>query len=104
MGVNKESVGDTNLSGSMTKQLSKTLSFHPLSKPHISNMGAMIEDMEIDLRSNLDNLSVQKTREVVNSIIRRPGSLAGPRQAQDFTSSLNSAILKHGATRNVDSE
>lgn len=100
MGVNKEQVGDTNLSGCMTKQQTKAnLSFHHQTKPHLANVGSMIEDMEIDMRSNMDNLSVQKTREIVNSI-RRTGS--GPRQASAFTSSLNSAVLKHGTTRKVD--
>jgi hypothetical protein len=47
----------------------------------------------------MDNLSVQKTREIVNSIRRSGG---GPRQASAFTSSLNSAVLKHGTTRKVD--
>jgi capping protein beta len=99
MGVNKEEVGETNLSGSMTKQSTKTISFHPDTKSHLANVGSMIEDMEIEMRSNMDNLSVQKTREIVNSI-RRTGT--GPRQASAFTSSLNAAVAKHGTTRKVD--
>mmetsp|Transcript_37113 Transcript_37113/g.63148 ORF Transcript_37113/g.63148 Transcript_37113/m.63148 type:complete len:289 (+) Transcript_37113:67-933(+) len=99
MGVNKEQVGDTNLSGCMTKQTTKALPWHHQSKPHLANIGSMIEDMEIDMRSNMDNLSVQKTREIVNSIRRSGGA---QRQAAAFTSSLNSAVLKHGNTRKVD--
>mmetsp|Transcript_8944 Transcript_8944/g.11726 ORF Transcript_8944/g.11726 Transcript_8944/m.11726 type:complete len:284 (+) Transcript_8944:40-891(+) len=99
MGVNKEEVGDTNLSGFTTKQTTKTTDYNIQSKSHLANVGSMIEDTEIDMRSNMDNLSVQKTREVVNSI-RRVGT--GPQQASAFTSSLNAAVAKHGTTRKVD--
>ena len=101
MGVNKPQVGDTNLSGTMTKQQTKTLDYDPKVRPHVSNAGSMIEDMEIDLRSNMDNLSVQKTREIVSSI-RRLGGGAGPRQGSAFTASLNASVLAHGTTRKVD--
>jgi len=50
MGVAKESVGDTNLSGTMTKQAIKSLAYDAAAKPHLANVGSMIEDMEIDLR------------------------------------------------------
>ena len=37
-------------------------------KTHFSNIGRLIEDMETDMRSNLNELYIQKTREVVNSL------------------------------------
>jgi len=37
-------------------------------KTHISNLGRMIEDMESEMRSNLYELYILKTREVVNSL------------------------------------
>ena len=43
-------VGDTNLSGCMTKQQTKVMEYDAKVKPHVSNAGSMIEDMEIDLR------------------------------------------------------
>jgi hypothetical protein len=48
----------------------------------------------------MDNLSVQKTREIVNSMRRSGG---GPRQGNAFTASLNAAVGKHGSTRKTDS-
>jgi len=98
MGVHKASVGDSNLSGCMTKQKEMTM---PVTdeKPHIVNIGTMIEDMEIDMRSNMDNLYIQKTREIVNSM-RRVN--AGPQQGKAFTAGLNAAVAAHGATRKVD--
>ena len=39
----------------MTKQKETTLKVTDVT-PHIVNIGSMIEDMEIDLRSNMDNL------------------------------------------------
>ena len=68
-------------------------------KPHIVNIGSMIEDMEIDMRSNMDNLYIQKTREIVNSMRRVTGA---PKQGQNFTANLNAAVAAHGASRKVD--
>ena len=49
-------------------------------------------------RSNLDELYIQKTREVVNSLRNASG---GPTQTNAFTKSLNAAVLTHGAGRKV---
>jgi len=35
---------------------------------HITNIGKMVEEMEIGIRSNMDALYIQKTREVIESI------------------------------------
>ena len=53
------------------------------------------------MRANLDALYIQKTREVVNSI-RKVHAM--PQQTNAFTMGLNAAVMKHGATRKVDSE
>ena len=69
---------------------------------HIATMGGMIEDMEIDIRSNMDALYIQKTREVVNGIRKlQPFDRSG---GQSFVDSLNAAVKSHGAARKVDSE
>ena len=63
-------------------------------KPHVVNIGMMIEDMEIDMRSNMDNLYIQKSREIVNSmrkVSRRP------QQGHLFTADL-SAVVKARAS------
>lgn len=62
-------------------------------KPHLANIGRLIEDMEYDMRSNLNELYVLKTREIVNSLHR---SGDGPIQKQSFVTDLNAAVMGHG--------
>ncbi|PVF95840.1 putative F-actin capping protein beta subunit [Serendipita vermifera] len=59
-----QGVGNVNLSGSLTRQneVDATLS-DPSS--HISNMGRMIEDMEIKMRNLLQEVYFGKTRDIV---------------------------------------
>mmetsp|Transcript_24341 Transcript_24341/g.78645 ORF Transcript_24341/g.78645 Transcript_24341/m.78645 type:complete len:283 (-) Transcript_24341:297-1145(-) len=100
MGVQQEQVGDSNLSGSLTRTATKTCPFDD-AKPHLANVGTMIEDVETDIRTYLDSLYIQKTREVVSSIRKLH---KGPTQGQPFTMNLNAAVLKHGQNRKIDSE
>jgi F-actin capping protein, beta subunit len=65
-------------------------------KTHLANMGRMIEDMEYDIRSNMNELYIMKTKEVVNSI-HRYGD--GPIQKSAFVASLNAAVIGHGAKK-----
>mmetsp|Transcript_20461 Transcript_20461/g.29960 ORF Transcript_20461/g.29960 Transcript_20461/m.29960 type:complete len:318 (-) Transcript_20461:38-991(-) len=60
--TNKITIG-----GSLTKQVEKIL---PCANEasHIANIGKMIEDAEIDMRSKMDGLYIQKTREVMDAI------------------------------------
>jgi hypothetical protein len=70
-------------------------------KTHISNIGRMIEDMENDMRANLNELYILKTREVVNALRKLH---AGPVQDSSHIATLNAAVLGHGKARAVDSE
>lgn len=70
-------------------------------KTHIANLGRMIEDMENDLRSNLNELYISKTREVIN-VLRKLH--AGPAQDSSHIANLNAAVLGHGKGRTTDSE
>lgn len=100
MSVEKQEVGETLLSGSLTRQTELTTGLSD-TKTHISNIGRMIEDMETDMRSNMNELYILKTREVVNSL-RNSG--AGPNQDAMHIANLNAAVMGHGKTRLVDSE
>lgn len=100
MDVHKDEVGDSNLSGSLTRMATKSAPFDD-AHPHLMNIGTMIEDMETDIRTYLDSLYIQKTREVVSSIRKLH---QGPTQGGNFTMNLNAAVLKHGANRKIDSE
>lgn len=61
MGVDKTEVGNTTLSGSLTRQTELTSAVNEV-KTHMSTVGRMIEDQETDMRNNLNELYIQKTR------------------------------------------
>lgn len=103
MGVDKEAVGETSFAGSLTRQSELTANVSE-TKTHISNMGRMIEDMETDIRSNLHELYILKTREVVNSLRSATSPGSGPTQTALHTANLAAAILGHGKSRVIDSE
>lgn len=64
MDTDGTSLGATNLAGSMTRQSSLNSAKAEGDEGHVSNVGRMIEDMEIEMRSNMDGLYLQKTSEV----------------------------------------
>ena len=61
-GMNRIRIG-----GSLSKQVERILPVQSTSE-HISNIGRIIEDSEIELRSNMDVLYIQKTKEVMDRI------------------------------------
>jgi len=59
------------IAGSLTKRSDRVLPISnngPAGAEHIANIGTMIEDMEIELRSSMDSLHIQKTRYVLDSV------------------------------------
>jgi capping protein beta len=100
MGVENPELGEAVLSGSLTRQTELSCALNE-NKTHIANIGRMIEDMETDMRSNLNELYILKTREVINSL--RTTS-TGPRQEANHIASLNAAVMGHGKSRIIDSE
>lgn len=92
MKVNRPELGDLTLDGTLTRQTEKTLEFEDESA-HVSNMGRMVEDMEIEMRSSMDVLYISKTREVVNGMRKLQ---QGPSHGNAFVGELAGAILKHG--------
>ena len=61
----------------------------------------MIEDMESNMRINLNELYVLKTKEIVNSIRSTSGA---PSQSAAHVAHLSAAVAGHGKNRKVDSE
>ena len=89
MGVEKEEVGHTTLSGSLTRQNELTCEVNT-TKTHLANIGRMIEDMECELRSQLNELYILKTKEIVSHIHR---SSFDPIEQQSFLiNSLKDAV------------
>lgn len=103
MGVNKSEVGDTSLAGSLTRQTEVTSAVNE-TKTHLANIGRLIEDTETDMRSNLNQLYILKTREIVNSLRSSAlGAADGAAQAA-HVAHLNAAVMGHGKNRRIDSE
>eukprot|EP00457_Paulinella_chromatophora_P008166 gb/GEZN01008195.1/.p1 GENE.gb/GEZN01008195.1/~~gb/GEZN01008195.1/.p1 ORF type:complete len:286 (-),score=58.94 gb/GEZN01008195.1/:571-1428(-) len=59
--------GDVDLSGNMTKQVTKEFALDKV-KGHIQHMGAMLEEMELTIRNAIEGIYIQKTREVINGM------------------------------------
>lgn len=57
---------------------------------HVINIGKFVEDVESEMRSEMDSLYVQKTRAVVEMIRKES---RGPTQGQEHTRVLNDAVL-----------
>ncbi|KAE8877520.1 hypothetical protein PF005_g10552 [Phytophthora fragariae] len=92
MKVNRPELGDLTLDGTLTRQAERTMEFDD-QFGHVSNMGRMVEDMEIDMRSSLDGLYISKTREVINGMRKLQ---QGPAMANPFVGELTGAVLKYG--------
>jgi len=90
MGIDNTDLGNTNLSGSLTRQSESTKTLGD-NDSHLANMGRLIEDMEIDMRSNINELYILKTREVVSNIRKTVSAQADAKSAH--VNNLNSAIL-----------
>jgi len=100
MDVDKPDVGKTKWAGSLTRQTELTSVVNDV-KTHSANIGRMIEDMETDMRSSLNELYILKTRQIVNSL----RSLKEvPANNTSFVASLSKAVQSHGTTRKVDSD
>jgi capping protein beta len=101
----KESdMGNTSLSGTLTRQTSQVMSVDCKTgiDNHLTNIGKLIEETEIELRLNIDSLYIQKTREVVNNLRDVTGGVN--QGGKDHVMGLNAAVMKHGEGRKIDSE
>lgn len=105
MTVAREELGTTNLSGSLSRQSEKKDMAQSPEQGHLQYIGRMIEDMEIDMRSSLDNLYIQKTREIINGCRKPHGGGGGAGGVGSlFVGDLMGAVSKHGANRKMDSD
>lgn len=88
---NQDTLGQVAFCGNFTRQVEKKLKLElssgssssmAIQEQHVCNMGRMIEDMENEMRSNIDRLYIAKTREIISSI----------RQKQDDGNPLHSMV------------
>jgi len=71
MPLQVKGLGDIDLSGSLSKQASKTATlktFGDQKQSHLEIMGEMLEDLELDLRSTIEGVYFQKTKEIINGM------------------------------------
>lgn len=90
--VKNDKVGKTDLSGSLTRQTELRTDFGT-HKTHIENIGRLIEDMESDMRANMNELYLMKTRSVMNNI--RNGT-DGPVLSAEHVAALTDKVIKRG--------
>jgi len=84
--------GRVSLAGSLTRQDEKD---YPVSDaaPHVCNIGRMVEDMEIKLRTTLEQIYFGKTKDIVNEL-RSVMSTAILNQRKDLQRQIGGAIGK----------
>jgi len=82
--------GRVSLAGSLTRQDEKDFPVNDVS-PHVSNIGKMVEDMEIKLRTTLEQIYFGKTKDIVNDL-RSVMSTAILNQRKDLQRQIGGAI------------
>lgn len=72
--INGKDGTTADLSSYMTKDTTKTLKITPafIMASHIENIGAILEQNEIDIRSNLERVSIPNTVEVTDAVQKLP--------------------------------
>jgi len=91
MGMNNKEAGDIDLSGNMTRQDTQSLACSK-EKPHLIQMGSMLEDMELRIRNTIEGVYIQKTREVVNGI----RSAVAANKKDELQAELARSLMKGG--------
>jgi len=86
--------GRINLGGSLTRQTEQGCSVDQ-QNPHVSNIGRMVEDMEMKLRTTLETIYFGKTKDIVNDLRQAAGaSVLNQRQA--FAADISNAMGSRG--------
>jgi len=94
-----DTTGTVNLSGSLTRRDEKDFVVDA-ANPHVTNIGRMVEDMEIKLRQTLETIYFGKTKEVSNNL-RSTMTRAEAEQRNNLVGELGNAVSKRrpGASR-----
>lgn len=67
MVMKDKKIGNTDLSGLRTKQKEDTLKIDKFTN-HVTNMGTMLEDIETQIRTEIESIYIQKTRTVIDGM------------------------------------
>lgn len=87
---------NVNLSASLSKEVTKELKIipHMLLASHIENMGELIEANEMDLRSQLERVSIPKTVEMVDLLMKEKEKSFRPAVNPLMGMIMDSSVLK----------
>jgi len=86
--------GTVTLAGSLTRQAESSMPLRDF-RSHVGNMGRMIEDMEIKMRTLLDTIYFGKTKDIVNHL-RTNVSASERTQRNALAGELAAALGKRG--------
>ncbi|KAL7454015.1 hypothetical protein ACHAWC_005658, partial [Mediolabrus comicus] len=89
----------TTITGSLVRQNTrecKVTTSTDTSSQHIINIGKFIEDIETEMRKEIDSLYIQKTKNIVEMIRK---DTMKPTQGQEHTRVLNEAVLAMALNR-----
>jgi capping protein beta len=94
LGIETETsaTGQVNLSGSLTRQDEKDFPVNE-ANPHVSNIGKMVEDMEIKLRNTLEQIYLSKTKDIANEL-RSATSATFNANRKEFKKQIGNTIGK----------
>jgi len=98
MFTDKGHAGAVNLSGSLTRQGKEKVLDVNTDDDHVINIGKIIEEMETDIRGQLDSIYIQKTREIINSL-RKPVDTANGAIESTSTGAVGASVM--GDLRNA---
>lgn len=94
-----ELMKSTAITGSLVRQNTrecKVTTSTDTSSQHIINIGKFIEDIETEMRKEIDSLYIQKTKNIVEMIRK---DTMKPTQGQEHTRVLNEAVLAMAINR-----
>jgi len=80
--------GKVTLGGSLTRQDEKDFPVNE-ANTHVSNIGRLVEDMEIKIRNTLEQIYFGKTKDIVNEL-RSVLGVTTMNQRRDLSKALNS--------------
>lgn len=94
-----EKSATTTITGTLIRQNSRQCtisSLDSISNLHIVNIGKFIEDVETEMRKEMDSLYIQKTKNILDTIHKDNGN---PTQGKEHTRELNEAVLAMAMNR-----
>jgi len=95
--VEEGKTGNVDLSGHMTKQVEKEKKMDGKVDTHVSNLGVILEEMELSVRNAIEGIYIQKTREVINGMRSATGER--DKMWSGIAESLQSSVLEHQKKR-----